>query len=295
MHLLSIIFLSLLLFFASKGFSAQAINKIVAIVGDEILTLYELDQMGEPYYQKFIKPETSPEEAEAIKNKIRRDLLDQWIEDTVIGLEAKKYGIKVTDAELNEYLKEELKQAEAQGLNLAEVKEKLKDHLMKIKFIHMTVREKIAIPEEELKKAYEIKIKNFDPTPKYQLEILLIKEDLLVKDLYERILKGKSFQEIYQANREHTLYFREIFKEEELDKNILQELKKLKPGEVTEPLKRGEAFQIIRLIKKEEGQPPAYEEVKKELYEELFQKKAQEYLEKWIKELKETKFVKVYL
>lgn len=285
----------ILLLFPVKGFSAQPINKIVAVVGDEILTLYELDQMGEPFYQKFIKQDAPPEEVEALKNKIRRDLLDQWIEDTVIGLEAKKYGIKVTDAELEQFMKEELKQAEAKGLNLSEVKEKLKDRLMKIKFIQLTVREKIVIPEEDLKRAYEAKVKNFDPTPKYLLEILIVKEDLLVKELYEQILRGKGLQEINQANKEHTLYLRETFKEEELDRGVLEELKKLKPGEVTGPLKRGEAFQIIRLVKKEAGQPPAFEEVKKELYEELFQKKAQEYLEKWIKELKESKFVKVNL
>ncbi|MDM7202772.1 MAG: hypothetical protein P3W84_000895 [Thermodesulfobacteriaceae bacterium] len=52
---------------------------------------------------------------------------------------------------------------------------------------------------------------------------------------------------------------------------------------------------MIRLLKIEKGSPPTYEELKKELYEELFQKKAKEYLEKWIKELKETKFIKVYL
>lgn len=285
----------ILLFLWAKGQTSQSINKIVAVVGDEVLTLYELDQLAEPLYRAYIPQEIPKEEAERLRAKIRKDLLEQWIEDTIIGLEAKKYGIKVTEQELEHFLKEEVKGEEGAKNLSKEEREKLRDRLTKIKFIQVMVRDKIAIPEEELKKAYQQRISAYDPTPKYYLEILIVKEENLVKDLYEALLKGKSMEAISKEYKEQTQYFKEVFKEEELDRAILEKLKDLKAGEITEPLKRGEAYQIIRLIKKEAGSPPTYEEIKKELYEELYQKKAQEYLEKWIKELKDTKFIKVYL
>ncbi len=275
--------------------SSKVINKIVAVVGEEFLTLYELDQMAEPFYNKIILPETPKETAEEIKNKIRKELLEQWIEDTLIGLEAKKYGIQVSDEEIENFLKVELKKEENLKDSSEELKEKIRDRLVKIKFIQIMVRDKIAIPETEIKRVYEEKIKNFNPIPKYELEILVIKEDLLVKELYEEGLRGKSFQEIHQKNKEHTFYFQEVFLENEIDEKIREILQNLKPHEITEPLKRGNSYQIIRLIKKSSGSPPQYEEIKKELYEEIFQKNAQDYLEKWIKELKDKKFIKVYL
>ncbi|MFN4131614.1 MAG: peptidyl-prolyl cis-trans isomerase [Caldimicrobium sp.] len=289
------LFILLLLFslFPYTLLYATTINKIVAVVGDEVLTLYELDQMVDNYYHHFVKKELPPEELNKIREKLRKDLLAQWIEDTVIGLEVKKYGIKVSDEEVAEFFKEELNKEK--GELTPEEKEKLKDSLKKMKFIQLMVREKIAIPEDELKKAYKEYIKNYDPTPKYKLEVLIVKEELLVKELYESALRGISLQELWKKNQENTQYISEIFKEEEIEKNLREQLKELKPGELLEPIKRGEVYQIIRLVKKEEGNPPAFEEIRKNLYEELFQKKAKDYLEKWIKELKESKFVKVYL
>lgn len=285
---------SFLFFFcyASLLFSAP-INKIVAVVGEEVLTLYELDEIVKAIYQQIPVKDLSPEEVEKVKEKLRREVLEQWIEDTVIGLEAKKYGIKVSEEEVDAFLKEEL--SEKRGNLTPEEREKLKDRLKKIKFVQFIVRERVVISEEELKSAYQEFVKNYDPTPKYKLEVLVIKEELLVKELYESALRGKPFQELWQKNVELTQYLNETFKEEELDKQLREEIKKLKPGEVLEPIKRGEGYHLIRLVKKEEGIPPTFEEVKKELYEELFQRKAREYLEKWIKELKETKFIKIYL
>ncbi len=285
---------SFLFFFcyASLLFSAP-INKIVAVVGEEVLTLYELDEIVKAIYQQIPVKDLSPEEAEKVKEKLRREVLEQWIEDTVIGLEAKKYGIKVSEEEVDAFLKEEL--SEKRGNLTPEEREKLKDRFKKIKFVQFIVRERVVISEEELKSAYQEFVKNYDPTPKYKLEVLVIKEELLVKELYESALRGKPFQELWQKNVELTQYLNETFKEEELDKQLREEIKKLKPGEVLEPIKRGEGYHLIRLVKKEEGIPPSFEEVKKELYEELFQRKAREYLEKWIKELKETKFIKIYL
>lgn len=298
MNIRKVLFLGLIFFLlvvlSHRAYGGKVVNKIVAVVGDEVLTLYELDKMAEPYYQKFLKSGLDPLEVEAIKTRIRKELLEQWIEDTLIGLEAKKYNIKVSDEELEEYLKENFKDVKEIPLDKAQ-REKYRDQLRKIKFIHFTVREKIAIPEEELKSAYKEFLKNYDPTPKYELEILTIKEEILVKEIYEEVLQGRSFNTIKENHKEQTLYIREIFKEEELDKTLLSEIKKLKDGEVLPPQKRGEVFQIIRLVKRESETPPTFEEVKNQLYESLFQKKAKTYLEKWIKDLKESKFIKVYL
>ncbi|MGC9109299.1 MAG: peptidyl-prolyl cis-trans isomerase [Caldimicrobium sp.] len=286
-----------ILFFikVSPLFAEKVVNKIVAVVGDEVLTLYELDKMAEPYYKTFFKPGMDPLEIETLKKRIRKEILDQWIEDTLIGLEAKKYNIKVSDEEVEAYLKETLKGNSSSTVIDRALKDRLRDQLRKIKLIQVMVRDKVAIPEEELKEAYKDFVKNYDPEPKYELEILVIKEEILVKEVYEEVLQGKSFRSVKEAYKDQVNYIREVFKEGELDKSILSELKKLQPGEVLSPKKSGEIFQIIRLVKRESGTPPAYEEVREQLYEKLFQKKAQSYLEKWIKELKESKFIKIYL
>lgn len=291
--ILSVIVLLLLSFSFSEA--SKNLNKIVAVVGEEVLTLYELDLMAEPLYKIYLTKDLSSEEAAELKQKIRRELLEQWIEDTLIGIEAKKFGIKVSDEELNHFLKVELKR-DPRVENLSkEEKEKLREQLVKIKFIQLMLRDKIAIPEEELRQSYQERLRTFEAVPKYHLEILLIGDGAIVNDLYEALLKGITFEALHREYGAKVQYFREVFNEEEIDKTILELLKPLKPGEITTPIKRGASYQIIRLLKRETGTPPSFEEVRKELYEELFQKKAQTYLKKWIKELKDTKYIRTYL
>jgi peptidyl-prolyl cis-trans isomerase SurA len=303
----AILFLSLFLVFNTYSFASETINKIVAVVGDEFLTLYDLDEMCKPYFERFIKPELPLEEKEKVKNQIRKNFLKGWIEESILKIEAQKYGLTVSDEELKKVLTEEINSIggeevlkeylKKQGISYEEYKEKVRDKILKFKFVQFQLKGKVVITEEELKKAYEETIKNYDPTPKYWLSILIISGDeKLASSIYEEILQGKSFEEVYKTYSTNIqLIKEETFKRNELVSEILEKLKNISPGEVTPVIKKDEKYYIIRLLKIEEGVPPSFEEMKEKLYQKLFDLKAQAVLEKWINELEEKRYIKIYL
>jgi peptidyl-prolyl cis-trans isomerase SurA len=303
----AILFLFLFLVFNTYSFASETINKIVAVVGDEFLTLYDLDEMCKPYFERFIKPELPLEEKEKVKNQIRKNFLKGWIEESILKIEAQKYGLTVSDEELKKVLTEEINSIggeevlkeylKKQGISYEEYKEKVRDKILKFKFVQFQLKGKVVITEEELKKAYEETIKNYDPTPKYWLSILIISGDeKLASSIYEEILQGKSFEEVYKTYSTNIqLIKEEPFKRNELVSEILEKLKNISPGEVTPVIKKDEKYYIIRLLKIEEGVPPSFEEMKEKLYQKLFDLKAQAVLEKWINELEEKRYIKIYL
>jgi peptidyl-prolyl cis-trans isomerase SurA len=284
---------------------AEVVNKIVAVVGSEVLTLYELENLAQPLYQQFLNQNLPLEEKERLKAKIRKELLERWIEDTIIGLEAKKHKITVSDEEFDRFYQAEVKrlggeerlkeELAKEGKTVEEYKKNLREQLTKIKFVQIMVGSKIAIPEEDLKKLYQEKIKNFDPSPKYELEVLIVKDEGLLSEVEGLLKRGEGLGEIAFRYPEKISYVKETFKEEELDKELLSFLKDMSPGNRTPPLKKGNVYLIVKLMKKLAGEPPKFEEMRDSLYEELFNQRAKEYLERWIKELKETRFVKIYL
>uniref|UniRef100_A0A7V4JP77 peptidylprolyl isomerase n=1 Tax=Thermodesulfobacterium geofontis TaxID=1295609 RepID=A0A7V4JP77_9BACT len=302
-----IIFLFLFLVFNTYSFASETINKIVAVVGDEFLTLYDLNEMCKPYFERFIKPELPLEEKEKIKNQIRKNILKGWIEESILKIEAQRYGLTVSDEELNKVLTQEINSIggeevfreylKKQGISYEEYKEKVRDKILKFKFVQIQLKGKVVITEEELKKAYEETIKNYDPTPKYWLSILIINGDeKLASSIYEEILQGKSFEEIHKTYSNNVQIIKEeAFKRDELISEILEKLKNISPGEVTPLIKRDEKYYIIRLLKTEEGAPPSFEEMREKLYQKLFELKAQTVLEKWINELEEKRYIKIYL
>jgi peptidyl-prolyl cis-trans isomerase SurA len=293
------------LFFWAKTPKAEVVNKIVAVVGSEVLTLYELEKLAQPLYQQFLTQNLPLEEKERLKAQIRKEVLERWIEDTVIGLEAKKHKITVSDEEFNRFYQAEVKrlggeerlkeELAKEGKTVEEYKKNLREQLTKIKFVQIMVGSKIAIPEEELKKLYQERIKNFDPSPKYELEVLIVRDEGLISEVEDLLKRGEGLGGIASRYSEKIFYVKETFKEEELDKELLSLLKDMNPGSYTPPLKRGNVHHIVKLVKKLAGEPPKFEEMRDSLYEELFNQRAKEYLERWIKELKETRFVKIYL
>ncbi|MCS7279213.1 MAG: SurA N-terminal domain-containing protein [Thermodesulfobacteriaceae bacterium] len=301
------ILIFLLFLFWIKTLKAEVVNQIVAVIGEDFLTLYELDELCKPYFDKFIKAELSLIEKENLKNQIRKRFLEQWVEETVIKREAKKYGISVSDKELEEYLNYQIKEIggkekledflQKEGISYENYKERLRDDILKIRFIQWQVREKILITDEELKKMYQQEIEKYSRIPQYWLSILIINgEQSLAEVIYKELLTGISMEEIFQKYSPSLQYIKEVvFKEDEIALELLKELKKLNPGELTFPLKREKSYQILKLLKKTEGIPPSYEELKESLYQQLFLKKTQEFIEKWIKELKEKKYIRIYL
>ncbi|PMP67469.1 MAG: hypothetical protein C0190_03250 [Thermodesulfobacterium geofontis] len=301
------LFLIFFLILYAYSFSSETINKVVAVVGDEFLTLYELDEICKPYFERFIRPELSIEEKEKIKDQIRKQILKGWIEESLLKIEAKKYGLTVSDEELGKFLTAELESIggeeklkeylKKQGISYEEYKEKLRDRILKYKLVQIQVKGKVLVTEEELKKAYEEAIKTYDLSPKYWLSVLIINGDeKLASSVYQEVLQGKSFEEVYNSHFQNVQFIKEeVFKKDELTPEILEKLKSIAPGEVTPVIKRDENYYIIRLLKTEEGTPPSFEELREKLYQKLFELKAQTVLEKWIKDLEEKRYIKIYL
>jgi len=301
------LFLNIFIPFWYLAFASETINKIVAVVGDEFLTLYDLDELCKPYFKRFIRPDLPLKEKEKIKNQIRKRILKGWIEESVLKIEAKKYGFTVSDKELERFLTNEInlrggekkfkEYLKTQGISYEEYKEKLRDRLLKIKLVQFQVKGKVLITEEELKKAYEKAIKNYDTVPKYWISVLIIKGDeKLASSIYEEILQGRSFEEVYNTYSQNIQFIKEeVFKKDELIPEILEKLENINPGEVTPLIKKGDDYCIIRLLKTEAGIPPSFEEMREKLYQKLFELKAQAVLEKWIKELEEKRYIKIYL
>ncbi|RKX60558.1 MAG: hypothetical protein DRP29_02425 [Thermodesulfobacteriota bacterium] len=302
------IIFSIFFFFLSQIiFAEKLVNKIVAVVGENFLTLYELNKMIEPFYKNIITSNMTDIQKEEIKKRLQKEILYRWIQDTLIETEAKKYNITVSNEEVENYLNEEIKtfggkerfitELKKQGIPFEEYKKRIKKELLKIKFIQFQVRGKIVITDEELRNAYMEVIKNYDREPKYYLKVLLINGDKeTAQKIYDKILKGESFEKI----REEYSFTTEILnnvvlKKSEIDPEILKEVEKLKENQITQPIEKEGIFQIIKLLKKEKGIPPSFEELKPKLFQKLFEEKAQKYIEKWMKELKEKRYIRVFL
>ncbi|MBW2411166.1 MAG: SurA N-terminal domain-containing protein, partial [Deltaproteobacteria bacterium] len=77
------------------------VDRIVAVVNDEIITLYDLDKEFEPYARNIKSLGYDEDKQMKLLFKFRSDLLNKLIDSTLADQEIKKNKLDVTEAEID--------------------------------------------------------------------------------------------------------------------------------------------------------------------------------------------------
>ncbi|MGB7911668.1 MAG: SurA N-terminal domain-containing protein [Desulfobaccales bacterium] len=308
--LLTLALVCVLVALSARNGSAEVVDRIVAEVNDEVITMSELQ-----------KASKSIEEQEGISPKGKEDkglehqMLETLIDRKLAKAEAKRRGIKVDDKELNEALENFKKQNHLPdedsfnkaltkaGLTLAEIKEKIADQLTQERLLSMTVGLKAVVSESQVRQFYDEKYKAGGT----QLHLLTIKipyppgateaqqEEVKkqAENIFNAVKGGATFQD---AAQKYSLTATDVgfVPENELDPKLSQFLGKLSPKEVA-PVVTPQGIQLIQLLERRSGQAQPYEEVAPQIRRMLTQKEMEKQFSVWVKTLRENAHIKIML
>ena len=150
------------IFAAPHYASPLVVDKIVGVVNGEVITQREVIQSLFPLYEEY-KKEYTGKKLEEKMVEAEDMVLNQLIEDKLILSEAKKEGIKADDSEVEARVKglikdrfeseEKFREILAiQNISLSDMKEALKNDIIKSKIVHQKVGGRIVItPSEEIR------------------------------------------------------------------------------------------------------------------------------------------------
>jgi peptidyl-prolyl cis-trans isomerase SurA len=163
-----ILLIGLLLLFSSLSTAQQILDRIVAVVGDEIISDSELELQLTLYVNQMGIEVTS----EAQKNQLKAEMLEQMVNDRVLLLAAQKdTTIEVSSKEVEESVKEQLDrvkseftdeefkaQLKAEGLTESELKKRYrkqtKEKMMTDRLIGSKLS-RVSVSTREVKDFYE--------------------------------------------------------------------------------------------------------------------------------------------
>ena len=284
---------------------AEIVDRIVAVVNEEIITLSELDEACLPLFRKYLAGVRDPLEESEIVRKIRRQVLERLIEEKLIAQEVKKYHIEVGEEEVDQFIQnvkaqiggEEALQEylKAQGLSLSEYRKRVKEQLKKLKLVQGSLRARIVITEEDLKRYYQ---KHYlsDQNRLYWLALIVNSSPEKIHEAFKALKGGADFKAVAQKYSELPEGAQgQSFKYEELSPAVKKALAQLKPGEISPPIQVGGKWQIVKILKIENKPAVPFEKVKEKIRQTLFQEELDATFKKWINELKERAFIKVLL
>ncbi|MGQ9921225.1 MAG: SurA N-terminal domain-containing protein [Desulfobacca sp.] len=306
--------LALLHIFWPQPAVGKIVDKIVAQVNNDIITLSELEQAMK--YQRSLGGSQAAPDNEAY----RRQTLDMLIDRKLAKEEAKRYGMTISEKDLRKALDdikqrngfaddEALKRALAKdGMTLEQLRQQLTEQMQLDRLMAVLVKEKPKVTEAEIKRFYEanyttpenrvhVKIIALpvaaDATPAQQEEVRAKAEEAL-----NAALQGEDFDKLIQTYSTPgpgmpggDLGF---IRQADLDPKFFEFLVSLKPGEVV-PLKTPQGFQIIKMIEAKMNQVVGLEEVRPQIVQILEREQLLRRFSEQMKDARKRALIKIML
>lgn len=304
----------------SPAFAAEVVDRIVALVDDRIITKVEFEKAFGPMERRIEASRYSIAEKAQLKQKYRKDLLEQMIEEKITDIEVERAAITLSKQEVDQAV-ERFRQANnltedqfikalgAQGFTLEDYRKKTRDQLLRSRLLNYSVRSKIVITDTDIQEYYDANPQEFGATHRYRMAHILLKDapsvtgegevarKTALMDARKRILAGADFAA--EADR---ISESEIagpggelgwFDATSLSPAIRSAVDAVGETGVTEVLETPQGVQLFQVLEKEEKAPAALKSVSDRIADHLYQEEVNRRFREWIEGLREKVHVRI--
>jgi peptidyl-prolyl cis-trans isomerase SurA len=312
----SAILLVLICFSSSPA--VEPLNRVVAKVNNDIITLHELDTRIKQL--TGLEPEEFKTRNKESFLETRKKILDLLIDEKIAGQKIQELGINVSREEVDaaiEKIKTDnnlthedlLAKLKEQGVEYGTYWEEIKKRLERTRLINLEVKSKIIVSEEEIKTYYQENQDQYKTEERVRLAAIILnaknpsdKDEVAglnrkVQEILSRLKNGEDFGELAKifsqgpgAEDGGDLGF---FETSRLDPELQKVIQGMSPGEVSKPIIRPSGAHIIKLLERYPEQKKPLETVRDAIYDILYRQEVEKRYTAWIKGLREKAYTRV--
>lgn len=292
------------------------IDKIVAIVNDEVITQREVAQLLIPIYEQYKKEYTG----KRLQNKMieaRNMALGQLIDDKLILSEAKGQGIKATDKEIDlrlQVIKDRFETEEEfreilveQNISLSELRARQKNDIIKSKLVRKEMGLKAGVTPIEVREYYDGHIEEFTEPEKVRVYNILVEKGgdgrtakesgFLIEKIEASIKDGEDFEELAReysdgpnASEGGSLG---LVKKGQMIAEIDNAIFSLEAGQTSDIIESSIGYHIFKITERIPGKLLDFETAKYEIEDSLYRHKIEAHIKKWLTELKKNAYISI--
>jgi len=314
-----------LLMFLSSGTFANVVDRSVAIVNEDTITLSEVNELGKQFFKKISDEVPADRLAEALQ-QAQRTVIDKLIDKKLLLQEAKKLNLQVSDQEVENALQRVLannkttieqfrKEISSIGMSEKQYREELREQILSSKLINHEVRTKVVISENAILDFYDTHYttkvnggdysvlqigctwgaENQSGTTPSQADA---KEK--AKKAHKLALDGKDFKELAKqfSDLPSAVDGGDLgsFQQDEMAPYMRDAVVKLKPGDVSPIVETENGYHFFKLVSSQEGKIVAhesFESVKEQIREKLYQQAMEQRFKDWMTSIREKAYIRI--
>lgn len=283
--------------------SAKTVDRIVAIVNDEIITLSDFHD-----FQKNIGTDVPERRVVAllIENRLTRQIVKKLnltpsAEEVTRRINTILAEQGLTQKDLKDFLKQ-------RGISLAQYRKNIEESIEQERLLEREIRSAISIKEEDIRAYYYQEIKRKGGEKSYHIRQLFLPVDPekkdqsekreLAKKIHDESLKGIPFEKLIEKYSEDPSEKEQhgdlgFLAEKELIPELQIAVKRLRLNQLSRPIFTSVGIHLIELLEVRRDEAVSYEESKDSIYRILYEKAFKRILKNWIRSKKEGAYIKI--
>lgn len=253
------------------AFSQQLLDKVVAVVNEEVITSSELDAQVELSKKQMMAQKLEIPQDPALRKQVLQHLIDVQLQLQL----AKQHGINIDETELNasiekiaamnnlalSQMREEIAK---QGMNWKDYRENIRKEMILARLQQQAVGKEIQVTNDQVEHFLKTEDRIDRANLTYHLQHIVIplseeptpaeitKAKTQASNLLGKIKKGADFSRlaIEESSGDKALEGGDLGERHlaELPEIFAHEVVRMKVGQVTGPLRAGNGFQLIKLV-----------------------------------------------
>ena len=300
--------------------AVEIVDRVVAIVNDDVISLYELNQSVQPFVQQIQSSQYPKDVEQQMLFEMRQKVLQQLIDQKLTDQELTKLQITVSEEEVDRSI-ERIKESnfltdeklrsdlDKQGIPYEDFRENIRKQLLRVKLVSREIRSKIVITEEDIKAYYEKHSDQYAGKKKYLLRNLYSRLPSFASDqekqialgimetIHRELEAGKSFDKIAQEYAAATALIEHselgFFQLDELSELLREIIRPMKSGDFTAVLEANFGYQIVYVETIDEVGGKTLEDATPEIQQKLYDEIVDEKYDTWLQVLRERSHIKI--
>jgi peptidyl-prolyl cis-trans isomerase SurA len=285
---------------------AEVVDRIVATIDGEPVTAFELHRYAE---------ERGAEKVQ------ERTLLDALITDKLLEKEIATLGIAARDEEVGRYIDEikarngmddeRFRQALAtQGLTMATYRARVKAEIEKSQLVNREIRQRVNVSPQEIERYYQTHLPDYATSARVRVRDIFfsVAADADEAEVAHIRAKADEVRQLARDGRDFGALARQFsegpgadkggdlgsFERGQLDAALEDTAFRLKPGEVSEPIRTATGFHLLRAEGDVAAGHKPLDEVKDSIREALYNEALESRFQQWLsRDLRERHHVEV--
>jgi peptidyl-prolyl cis-trans isomerase SurA len=300
--------------------SGRVVEKIAAVVGDDIVLSSEVEEHAAPFMQEISAIQNANQRA-ARASQLRREILDRLVDERLIIQQAAELKLSVSSEDVDRSIEQIKKEngglTDAQlagelakaGQTMASYRAEIKKQILRYRVLNIAVGSKVTVSDNDVQSYYDGHMKSGDHVqvrashiffslPENADAVTLKAKEKQSREVLERAKAGEDFAKLAKEFSQDPATREEggdlgYFGRDMLPKAIEEMVFSMKVGEVRGPVRADRGFHVIKLVDRRSKEVKPLADVREELRAQLRQKEMERQTKNYLGDLRKRTLVDI--